>query len=711
MKLNQCGNGIIEGQEQCDDGNSENNDGCSSECKVDEGWQCKGEPSHCVKLNKCGNGIIEDQEQCDDGNSENNDGCSSECKVDEGWQCKGEPSHCVKLNQCGNGIIEGQEQCDDGNSENNDGCSSECKVDEGWQCKGEPSHCVKLNECGNGIIEGQEQCDDGNSENNDGCSSECGLEYDWFCRPNSEGTSVCQRSIKIIAWYSLRKNDITDENYKDLRDAGFTSSLSNQYGSDEELYDGSLDFDKVKEMYQYSAKYGIRLMHLLTVKPGNYDDEIVRTFVYKPGTQDWDLPFHANGVEKVFPVPATGPGSDWCAQESGYSGGINGHVAKHINLIRTLSPKEQAALEYFFVFDEPVNYTLRGGNTDSSCTSYTNANTIFGLIKERIELLDSLTQGLNLQRKIPYYVNHLSACMEPFEIFIQREGLGDKLPMVSFDHYWLRSSDKEGTDRKIIFYAYEGLELSHAIAKKYKKELWPFISAEHTKGDSAGFSPKPTIQDLRIQAYTNLAYGAKAIQYYPYLVDNRPNYDNPVYMAPFMGSNWAASMGTGKTEIYYTVKKMNLELQTMSKYFLDATDHEIYHLGKQYSALELGEDAKTRPMTMMHFIKHPYDTAYIKSVIRSSGELADKGAILSFYNIGQTRYLLIVSRDPAAQDSTKPPSVNIEIELAKPVTQISYTYNEHGGVATEKMLPAQNHSLKLPQSGMILLSYPRMSTP
>lgn len=31
----------------------------------------------------CGNGILEDTEQCDDGNVENNDGCSAQCKIEE----------------------------------------------------------------------------------------------------------------------------------------------------------------------------------------------------------------------------------------------------------------------------------------------------------------------------------------------------------------------------------------------------------------------------------------------------------------------------------------------------------------------------------------------------------------------------------------------------------------------------------------------------
>ncbi len=62
-----CGNRVIEGSEQCDDGNLTNGDGCSSTCM-------KETPKPV-----CGNKILEGSEQCDDGNTANGDGCSSAC--------------------------------------------------------------------------------------------------------------------------------------------------------------------------------------------------------------------------------------------------------------------------------------------------------------------------------------------------------------------------------------------------------------------------------------------------------------------------------------------------------------------------------------------------------------------------------------------------------------------------------------------------------
>jgi cysteine-rich repeat protein len=42
LSLN-CGNGVLDGDEQCDDGNKLVGDGCSGSCRVEPGWQCSEE--------------------------------------------------------------------------------------------------------------------------------------------------------------------------------------------------------------------------------------------------------------------------------------------------------------------------------------------------------------------------------------------------------------------------------------------------------------------------------------------------------------------------------------------------------------------------------------------------------------------------------------------------------------------------------------------
>jgi cysteine-rich repeat protein len=50
----ECGDGVIEGNEECDDGNRANGDGCSyHQCKIADGWSCYDEPSLCFYGEVC----------------------------------------------------------------------------------------------------------------------------------------------------------------------------------------------------------------------------------------------------------------------------------------------------------------------------------------------------------------------------------------------------------------------------------------------------------------------------------------------------------------------------------------------------------------------------------------------------------------------------------------------------------------------------------
>lgn len=62
----------------------------------------------------CGNGIVDEQEACDDGNIIAGDGCSQDCRSTE---------------SCGNGTVDLAvgEVCDDGNTAPDDRCCSDCR--------------------------------------------------------------------------------------------------------------------------------------------------------------------------------------------------------------------------------------------------------------------------------------------------------------------------------------------------------------------------------------------------------------------------------------------------------------------------------------------------------------------------------------------------------------------------------------------------------
>lgn len=172
-----CGDGDVQGKEQCDDAGSTAGDGCGADCVIEAGWACAGEPSACEQT--CGDGQLDagSGEECDDGNVSQRDGCNQGCQVEAGWQCTnpddGAPTVCTGV--CGNGVLQGLEVCDDGDTDGASGCNADCSgPSPGWQCEaGEdgPGSCIGV--CGDGLAVGQELCDDGNLSSGDGCDADC----------------------------------------------------------------------------------------------------------------------------------------------------------------------------------------------------------------------------------------------------------------------------------------------------------------------------------------------------------------------------------------------------------------------------------------------------------------------------------------------------------------------------------------------------------
>lgn len=165
-----CGNGIQDGADECDDKNTDSNDGCSSTCKVEDGYVCTVPGTPCAKLGGCGDGILQKDEECDDKNTVDADGCTK-CKVDSGWICPIPSTACV-AKECGDGILAGDEECDDKDKNNTNGCTNACKIMDGFKCP-TPGAACEPTTCGDNKIEGTEQCDDNNTMPFDGCSPTC----------------------------------------------------------------------------------------------------------------------------------------------------------------------------------------------------------------------------------------------------------------------------------------------------------------------------------------------------------------------------------------------------------------------------------------------------------------------------------------------------------------------------------------------------------
>jgi cysteine-rich repeat protein len=95
-----CGNGVLDVPESCDDGNTSAGDSCDPQCLLElgagpctDGAQCGSGVCNtmaaapvCAVPIGCGNGVLNDDEVCDDGNLDRGDGCSQFCTLENVWR-------------------------------------------------------------------------------------------------------------------------------------------------------------------------------------------------------------------------------------------------------------------------------------------------------------------------------------------------------------------------------------------------------------------------------------------------------------------------------------------------------------------------------------------------------------------------------------------------------------------------------------------------
>jgi hypothetical protein len=175
---------------------------------------------------------------------------------------------------------------------------------------------------------------------------------------------------------------------------------------------------------------------------------------------------------------------------------------------------------------------------------------------------------------------------------------------ISFDHYPVMGDSLRAN-------WYENLEIISEAAKKAGKPFWAFaLSVAHGK------YPVPTLAQLRLQVFSDLAYGAQGIQYFTYWTpfDSTWNFNNgPV------------SREGKRTTVYDRIREVNSEIASLSPVFMGSTLISVSHTGQ---IIPQG----TKPLETL---PGPF------KVLKTEG----KGAVVSLLKNSTENYLVIVNRD------------------------------------------------------------------
>lgn len=210
------------------------------------------------------------------------------------------------------------------------------------------------------------------------------------------------------------------------------------------------------------------------------------------------------------------------------------------------------------------------------------------------------------QNLFPYYGDELLETIgaASYEEYLRKFS---EIPLlqISFDFYPIWDYDIRPT-------WYYTLEAVRRESLHTGVPFWAFVlSTPHV-----GY-PQPTLEMLRLQIYSNLAYGAQAIQYFTFRTP--PPDDTYDY------HNGPITLEGQKTETYNIVRDMNRELHEVIPFFDGCTVERVGHL------LEV-------PLGTERFKGMPRGLRRLKVV-------GTRGAVVSVLRQGDKRYLAVVNKD------------------------------------------------------------------
>lgn len=230
----------------------------------------------------------------------------------------------------------------------------------------------------------------------------------------------------------------------------------------------------------------------------------------------------------------------------------------------------------------------------------------FQTLKKTVQTIRSIDEQhpcyINL---FPNYAGEYFLGTKSYEEYVSEFVKEIPVQVLSFDHYPVQT---QGLRPEF----FDNLEHIARVAKESGKPFWAFsLAVAHAD------YPIPTVAELRLQNFSNLAYGAKALQYFTYWTPTDPSWDF---------NNAPVTRGGQLTDVYEKVKQLNKEIKGVSAVFKNSKVVSVYHTGS------------TVPKGTKRLIALPSPITVLEPI-------GDIGALVSLLKDGKKSYLVIVNKD------------------------------------------------------------------
>ncbi len=201
------------------------------------------------------------------------------------------------------------------------------------------------------------------------------------------------------------------------------------------------------------------------------------------------------------------------------------------------------------------------------------------------------------------------------------------LQVLSFDIYPVRSykqvlayaDGKVDTMTRVTLHPlfYKNLQIFSEEAKRAGKPFWAFsLATPHSLNpmDTTVY-PQPEKSHIRLQMYSNLAYGAQALQYFTYWTPTGATFD--FHQGPI-------TENAKRSVVYDYIQEINQELQARAFVFVDSEVLSVSHTGKVLPAA-------TEPLTQLPDAIKEFQT--------------EGSAVISHLKNGKSHYWMIVNKN------------------------------------------------------------------